>query len=946
MTIGIDSAALLSYYQLKAGVTGSTSSSSGTSLNSTAPAVPTPPWDSTPTTAQTNALITAALDGASIINPNAAKINVATANPNYKNLFALYQGLSTLKDLATQASATNESPTQLAQLQTAFSNGLSQVQAYLANSPFSGFKVSEGSDAAQQQTTAGVLKETDNYTTGTIYSGDQNSPVPSLAGNVSFSAVVTNGNGVQQTVNFNLDDMGSTPRTIGNVANYLNAQFKAAGVDTQFAVIDTPATPQVISLGGGKTVTLPAGPDNFSLQLQGNTFESVAFSAPTQTPAIYVAQTAGINPPATTTTTTTGSTPSTTTTPAATTTTPSTSGATGANQAVQQLLKLNPSASNPTTFTDALGNEVTNVTATATGADGSVYVLGDIDGPTTAGETDPSQKISGAQDVALLKYDSAGNLLSTNVLGAATSASGLSLAVSADGSQVAVAGTVTGALTGTTTPSDPTVPTSFVSVYDSQGDPVWTARQNAASGDQVNSVAFGANGAVYVGGSTQSTLTGAAVTGQSAAYLTGYSSTGAQTFTTQWGTASQNAVTGIAVDGASIITAGVENGDAVVNSFSIPTSGAPTLQATRDLGAVQGGAVAGVSINSDGSVVVAGTTHNGSLSSGTVTNAYSSGEEAFIAQLSAGLTPQSSDTLTYYKGSGDTTASAITTAGGQVYIAGQIATPPTAGSGLTSAYDGYVAQIDTSTGAVNWSTVISGPDNESAPHSIAVDPTGSSVLDLLGLPKGTINYTPNPNIVANSTVAAGDQFTVTAYGVTRTVTIAADDTLQTLAEKIGQASSYQATAKVVTTGGVQELQITPVYSGASVTLGAGPSGQNALPGLGLTGGIIAAQSTTSTSKTNTLLSSYGLNLPTTLNLQSPANIAAAQAALQSATGTVARIYLNMTTPPAAKAGSTNTSANGAVPAYLTAEIASYQNALERLTGSTQSSLSIVSLFGA
>jgi hypothetical protein len=256
-----------------------------------------------------------------------------------------------------------------------------------------------------------------------------------------------------------------------------------------------------------------------------------------------------------------------------------------------------------------------------------------------------------------------------------------------------------------------------------------------------------------------------------------------------------------------------------------------------------------------------------------------------------------------------------------------------------------VAQIDTSTGAVGWSNVITSQNNESAPHSIAVDPTGSSVLDLLGLPTGTINYTPNPSLEANSTLVAGDQFTIASAGIARTVTIDPGETLLTLANKITQQSGYQATAKVVINGGVQQLQITPNNAGSSITLGSGPAGLDALPALGLTSGVIATQTTATPSKTNTLQSSYGLNLPTNLNLNSPTGIAAAQAALSSATGTVARIYLNLTTPPAPKTGGNN-SANGPVPAYLTAEIASYQNALERLTGSTQTSYSIVSLFGA
>ncbi|MEJ0066495.1 MAG: hypothetical protein WDM85_14705 [Caulobacteraceae bacterium] len=76
--------------------------------------------------------------------------------------------------------------------------------------------------------------------------------------------------------------------------------------------------------------------------------------------------------------------------------------------------------------------------AEAVAPDGSLYVLANVtenaDGSTPAG----------GQDVALQKYDSAGNLIFSHDLGSASSASGLSLAVSADGSQVAVAGQVTG----------------------------------------------------------------------------------------------------------------------------------------------------------------------------------------------------------------------------------------------------------------------------------------------------------------------------------------------------------------------------------------------------------------------------------------------------------------------------------------------------------------------
>src|SRR5271155_5279330 len=100
MTISINSNVLLNYYQAKAGVpltTASTStSSSSTTSTTTASTNPTAPWTTTPTASQTNSLIESVLSGQAFVNPSASKVSVPGASPNYKNLFALYQGLSAL----------------------------------------------------------------------------------------------------------------------------------------------------------------------------------------------------------------------------------------------------------------------------------------------------------------------------------------------------------------------------------------------------------------------------------------------------------------------------------------------------------------------------------------------------------------------------------------------------------------------------------------------------------------------------------------------------------------------------------------------------------------------------------------------------------------------------------------------------------------------------------
>jgi hypothetical protein len=242
---------------------------------------------------------------------------------------------------------------------------------------------------------------------------------------------------------------------------------------------------------------------------------------------------------------------------------------------------------------------------------------------------------------------------------------------------------------------------------------------------------------------------------------------------------------------------------------------------------------------------------------------------------------------------------------------------------------------------VSWSNTFNGTDHQAAPNSIAVDPSGASALDALGLPTGAISFAPSQNILANSSLQAGERFLVKSNfnALPQTVTIAANDTLQTLARKITQASGYGVSVQVVTgTGGVQQLKITPAGPASQVTLEAGPPGLDALPALGLSEGLVttsatakakSAQTAGGTTATTSLKANYGLGLESNLSLHSSSNIKNALAQLGGAITTVKQIYTDMTTRPKTQTAGFN----GPVPAYLTAQIASYQAALARLSGS-------------
>jgi hypothetical protein len=926
--IAIDPSLLTAAFNVKAGVSGAGQTTGGGT--STAPL---PPWRLTQTASQgaISDLVRGVLTGGKFISTDSAKLTAPVSDKtmaaNYKSLFGLYQGLTALSGLADLASGKNVSAYDQARYQKAFQSGMSELQAFLGKQPFTGFDVVQGKVSTSLKATIGAKPETDVYTTGTVYTGTINGEVPALQGDVRFSALVAKG-GTNTTVSFDLSEMGTTPRTIGNVVNYLNAKLQAAGVSTRFAVSRTPGSAQTVQVGG-KTITLSPSPDTFALQIKGNSVEQMTLTPAASTPAIYVAQSSG---------TTAGLSP----------------------DQQQQLLKFdggsNATASAPgdgLTFQRALDANLSAVEATATAPDGSIYVLG------TAKGTIAGQVLQGTSDAVLMKFDSAGNLAYTRTLGAEGAAQGLSLAVSADGSQVAVAGSVQGKLDSTDGKVDAKTSDTMVTVFDSAGQELWTQRAGSASADdKPASVAFGANGEVYVAGQTQGAIPGAGGTqGSTDQFIQAFSATrkplydgtGAYAYTpkvvnsVQFGTSGVDRNAGMAVSGNNLYVAGVENGHAVVRLYDI-SSGKPVLTTTRDLGDLQGGDVAGVAVQADGSVVVAGSTHNGALDAGTVTQPYAGTHKAaFVASLAGDLLSAPGDTLAYVGGTiSDQAASAVTVSDGKVYLAGTVSTGArTIGKDVVQTADGFVAEIDPATGQTVWSRQYTGRNGVAAPAGIAVSAQGASALDKLGLPSGKVDFSASDQIVANTSARAGDEFYVRSgqNGAAKLITIAANDTYKTLATKIGRALGFQVDVKAVTIQGATQVQIKPLNARTQIELQAGPVGRDALPALGISEALITADAVTAKATapgsqkvgalpaTNKLKAYYALALSSGLNLGTSNEVKQAQSALQLALSTVRTIYGDMTTAPADPSTS-----GGAAPKYLTDRIAQYQAALSRLTG--------------
>lgn len=919
MVTSIDSNLLLGMYQSRYGAAGTAVTAGPTTGKRT---TPTAPWNRETSAAETSAAVKAALAGRKFVNEGGAVLDVKGASTDYKKLFALYQGLGALMGVAERAGAKGLTSLEQTKLSQAFARGLGEISSYVADLDVDKFRMIQGETAISAKT-VGVPKTKTEYVTPPLVSGSSENVVPAFTGNVQFNMAIKR-SGSTINVPIDLAGMGGQTRSMVNVVNYINQQLQASGVDARVASQRIPGTAKTTTVGG-KTVEIGKNPDQWALKINVAAGETVSFAAAATAGAVYVAQNAG-NPD------------------------PDGKSTTKDSTEAAQFLKFQTDTTNVPSplqpngeanwvdgrvFAKTLGPEVKTIREQVVGADGSIYMLADVTDKVAG------QEIKGDQDVALLKYDAAGQLVFARTLGASDEASGLGLALSADG-KIAVAGSVTGQLNGATngplnsTGAFASQADSFVTLFDADGQELWTQRRGARQGDEASEVAFGADGTVYVSGRADSVMPGTTSVGGTDGYIEAFKAdaTGkVQTlFTTSFGTTGTDKPAGLVVDGTSIVVASNEDGRGVLRRYDV-SGGAPVLTATRDLGDLQGGQITGLALDG-GNLIVAGTAGNPNLSGLTVTNAHAGGSDAFAARMSANLS--GGGQVAYYGGAGDDSATSLAVSGGQVWIGGSAGTDLPGYPDKIGVKDGFLARLDIGTGTVAWSRRFTGKDGRAAPTAIAVDTTGASVLDRIGLPKGELDMSDSQRITAATSLRGGDQFTLkTGLGRNSTITIEETDTLDTLAQKIRRASGFQAKVSLASSEGRRYLRIEPTTDRVTLEFGPGKADKNGLEMLGIPEGIVRktkmVDGKTMPADGKSML--YGLGLPSDLNLDDDLERKHALAEIGSAMGIVRQVYKDLVAaanPRSAQAAAA--AASGPVPAYLNNQIANYQAALARLGG--------------
>jgi hypothetical protein len=800
----------------------------------------------------------------------------ALGEDNHK-LFALYQALERLDHIAEMANREGSVDGMRPGLNANFQDGLKQITAYVEGATFQNISVMTGAKSAFTESSAIIPYAPFNYTGKSVvaHSG-WSSAVPGVTAADSITVSITKG-GVTTDVVIDLADVTGV-LSLDNINALVNQELSAAGFGTRFTRVQT----------GGSITDDTA---TWGVRLNNGAGETVTLSSSGAETALYIAGTSGAP----------------------------------ASQ-YGRLTKLSNLSGTPESVFSANITPETGTAgakATVVDAEGNVYVVGNATG------SFGSQLNQGTQDVFLTKYDSAGQVRWTRLLGSADSASAYALSLDPTGG-VVVAGSVKGELTPSSIGGSTD---SFVAKYDAHGDQRWLRQTAPVTADQAMSVSVDASGNVYLGGQLSGTIgAGQTSAGGTDAYVTKLSGTGSLIYHRQFGTSGTDsaAQSAIASDG-NLIVASVQNGHAILSKYSAADGTSAALW-QMDLGDLQNGTLGGLVVSGD-QVYLSGTTTNAALDAGgqaSIAASSNGGSEAFVFNLTDSGAGATADFVSYVGTSGSEQGGGIALAGGKLYLTGTTA-GTLAGQTRTIAgtHNMFVAQLTTS-GATEWATQYGGRDGQSKGLAIAADVQGASVLDALGLPRGKIDITQSSTIESQTTARAGDYFTLRISEGSKSrdvkITLAKGETLRSLAARINAYLMFDGKATALPSSGGQKLKIA-VYERVQIELIAGEKDRDALAGLGVRAQILINEGTSDAAQKSGLIH-VGLGIAKKLDLLSKSNANHAHALLMAAMAQIKQAYAKLNDPPAA-------APIGPASPYLQAQIASYQTALNG-----------ISLFGA
>jgi len=936
-------------------MTGSNSFADFSASNSSAPAIETkavrvakaqfttapttPPWKETPTTLPVSAQVSAIKAMTTIIDKPAT--GPAALPSDVQTSFTTYKALDRLRLLAETATATTSNAAQRATLQTTFAKGLTDLQGFLAHAP-NGILDLSLAQPARSATSVGIPSP-DAYTVkGPEVAASRSDPLPGMTGQEQLKITLSKP-GASDTLTVDLSQ-GPQPPTLDSVSDALNAAISALprlNPDGSLQLDDKGMqqpkwlahfTPERGTDKWGLTLNAPNGADRVTID-QINAKPALLVATGESGPvALAPGQTAVAGQQ-------TATTPTATqifrfADPAGAMVQKSVATLSALDRVATEQAKIaGKTTSSTTTFkTDYNGKAVatttkntavqanTDAAAMATDAQGNTYVVG-----TTRGDLG-SERSNGSDTLFLTKLDGAGKVVWERGLGAAGASTGAAVSVAANG-DVVVAGTVTGSLDGVTHDGD-----MFVARYSTLGDEAFTTVVPGTGNDVAKALAIGNDGSVFVGGKS--------ATGGGDAFVARLDSTGHVADRSAIDSGGSESVTALAIGSDGNVLALVNN-NGTAQLRKLDASALSNDLATLDLGTADARALA---VGSDGTIAVGGSAS--AALAGTQVNGTSGGRDGFVARIDGAL---SGAAITYVGSAQDDQVDSVAFLDGAIYAGGR--TSGTIGAARSGTVDGFVSRIDGATGAIASTTQFGQSGQTTQPVRLAVAATGDNSLGAIGFGTGTINPEVSAKLVTQTALRVGDSFSISIDGGTaKKITITADDTMQTLSDRIGKLTGTKGSTSTPRISGMKSLRI-DAAAGHSIELIPGTGDRDALSKLGIAPQRIETPlPVAANAPTVRPGGAYGLDLSTSLTLATPEDAKAALGKIKSALSMTQTAYRSLywDDTKASIVNNTKKAGGGTVSAYQQAQLAGYQSALARLSSSTSdtsNSGSLVSLFG-
>ncbi|MGE0829395.1 MAG: hypothetical protein AB7O04_08600, partial [Hyphomonadaceae bacterium] len=352
-----------------------------------------------------------------------------------------------------------------------------------------------------------------------------------------------------------------------------------------------------------------------------------------------------------------------------------------------------------------------------------------------------------------------------------------------------------------------------------------------------------------------------------------------------------------------------------------------------------GATIASLAIDG-GAIYIGGAVKADALNGGAAARAALAGMEGFVARISTDLGATALDRTTYLGSSKDDAIGEVAVVNGIVYAAGT-SKGVLAGLAPKGAADGFLARLDDG-GDIAWLRNFTASGNTLNVTSLAVDQTGASALDRLGLPKGRVATTDSTRLVDRSSLRAGDEFTLSINGgLPKRITIAKTDTLSLVAQRIDQTLGSQGDAIVVRDGDVERIEI-KMRRGASALIEHGRDGRDALGGLGLKAGLVAIKPTPDAPAQRGEIRSFGLGIAEgDLNLEGAAALKRTKAEISAAMSILQQAYDALANPASLDKTDEEREREqrmaAAAPEYYSNQLANYAAALSYLSGLNGSS---------